>query len=185
MKERTSTAIGLELHPAAERALLLTAMESAETAFEMEANDSYIRVGVFLFYPCTSERGGPTLQRYLLIALGGALGAIARYEVGVLAAERFGVRFSLGTLLINISACFLIGFSLEFLNRHTDVNPTLRYLIPIGFIGAYSTFSTFEWEIWTDFTNGAFWIGVTYLVVSIVAGLLAVALGSSTARSFA
>lgn len=84
------------------------------------------------------------MQRYLLIAVGGALGAIARYEIGVLAAERFGVRFSLGTLIINISACFLIGFSLEFLNRHTNINPAWRYLVPIGFIGAYSTFSTFE-----------------------------------------
>jgi CrcB protein len=129
--------------------------------------------------------GGDRLQRYLLIAVGGALGAIARYEIGVLAAERFGVRFSLGTLIINISACFLIGFSLEFLNRHTNINPAWRYLVPIGFIGAYSTFSTFEWEIYTDFTSGAFWIGVTYMVASIVAGLVAVALGVSTARSVA
>ena len=125
------------------------------------------------------------MQRYLLIAIGGALGAVTRYQVGALAAERFGMRFPVGTLVINISACFLIGFSVEFLNRHTNIDPAWRYLVPVGFVGAYSTFSTFEWEIWMDFTSGAFWIGVLYMVVSIVAGLVAVALGSAMARSVA
>ncbi|MEO6923992.1 MAG: fluoride efflux transporter CrcB [Bryocella sp.] len=123
------------------------------------------------------------MQRYLLIAIGGALGAITRYQVGALAAERFGMRFPVGTLLINISACFLIGFSVEFLNRHTNINPAWRYLIPVGFIGAYSTFSTFEWEIWSDLSSGAYWIGLLYMVVSLVAGLIAVGIGSSMARS--
>jgi CrcB protein len=123
------------------------------------------------------------LQRYLLIAIGGALGSIARYEVGSLAAERFGMRFPVGTLVINISACLLIGFSVEFLNRHANIDPAWRYLVPVGFVGAYSTFSTFEWEIWMDFTSGAFWTGVLYMVLSLVAGLLAVAVGSAIARS--
>ncbi len=125
------------------------------------------------------------MQRYLLIAIGGALGAITRYQIGSWAAERFGMRFPVGTLVINISACVLIGFSVEFLNRHNDISPAWRYLIPVGFIGAYSTFSTFEWEIWTDFTSGAFWIGVLYMIVSLVAGLVAVAVGAATARSVA
>ena len=66
------------------------------------------------------------LQRYLLIAIGGALGSIARYEVGALAAERFGMRFPMGTLVINISACLLIGFSVEILNRHVSIDPAWR-----------------------------------------------------------
>lgn len=125
------------------------------------------------------------MQRYLLIAISGALGSITRYQVGALAAERFGMRFPVGTLVINISACLLIGFSVDFLNRHANISPAWRYLIPVGFIGAYSTFSTFEWEIWMDFTSGAFWIGVLYMVVSFVAGLVAVAIGSAMARSVA
>ncbi len=118
----------------------------------------------------------------MLIAVGGALGAITRYQIGALAAQRFGLRFPVGTLFINISACFLIGFSIEFLNRHTGMHPAWRYLVPVGFIGAYSTFSTYEWEIWNDFTSGAFWTGVAYMVISLVAGLIAVALGSGVAR---
>lgn len=122
------------------------------------------------------------LQRYLLIAIGGALGAMTRYSIGAVAAERFGMRFPVGTLVINISACFLIGFSVEFLNRHTSFNPAWRYLVAVGFIGAYSTFSTFEWEVWTDFTSGAFWIGLLYMGVSLAGGMVAVALGATAAR---
>ena len=124
-----------------------------------------------------------SLQRYLFIAIGGALGSVLRYYVGVATAERFGPRFPLGTLVINITACFLIGLSIEYLNRHAGLNPAWRYLVPIGFIGAYSTFSTFEWEIWTNVTSGVFWIALAYVAISLVAGFIAVALGAATARS--
>lgn len=123
------------------------------------------------------------MQRYLLIAFGGALGAMLRYFVGVVAAEHFDQRFPIGTLSINISSCFLIGLTLEYLNHHTGINPAWRYAFVIGFIGAFSTFSTFEWETWSDITNGAFWIGILYVAVSVIAGLLAVTLGSTAARS--
>jgi fluoride exporter len=125
------------------------------------------------------------LRRYLLIAVGGALGAMFRYFIGVIAAERFSQRFPVGTLSINISACLMIGFILEYLNHHVGVNPAWRYAFAVGFIGAFSTFSTFEWEIWLDLTNGAFWIGILYVAVSLIVGLIAVALGSLAARSLA
>jgi CrcB protein len=115
--------------------------------------------------------------------MGGALGSMLRYFVGVSVTERFGVRFPLGTLLINVSACFIIGLSLEYLGRHASVNPAWRYLIPVGFIGAFSTFSTFEWEAWSSFTTGAFWIGIVYVALSLVAGLVAVTAGVAAARS--
>ncbi len=125
------------------------------------------------------------MQKYFFIALGGALGSIARYAVGTTVANRLGVRFPYGTLLVNVSACLLIGLSVELLHRHTDLNPTLRYLIPIGFIGAYSTFSTFEWEIFSNLTTGAFWIAILYLAASLVLGLIAVAAGVAAARALA
>ena len=122
------------------------------------------------------------MQRYLFIAIGGALGSVARFWVGTTVAGRMGTRFPFGTLLVNITACLIIGFSLELLNRHTNLNPSWRFFVPIGFIGAYSTFSTFEWEIYSNLTQGAFWIAILYVTVSLVAGLIAVALGVSTAR---
>ena len=123
------------------------------------------------------------MQKYLFIAIGGALGSIARYALSVGVSDRLGTRFPYGTLLVNISACAMIGFSLEILNRHSNINPALRYLIPIGFIGAYSTFSTFEWEIFSNLRSGAFWIALLYVAASLVLGLIAVALGSSLGRA--
>jgi fluoride exporter len=77
----------------------------------------------------------------------------------------------------------MIGFILEYLTRHTNVNPAWRYGFAIGFLGAYSTFSSFEWETWTELTRGAYWMGLLYVGVSLIIGLLAVGLGSATARS--
>ena len=123
------------------------------------------------------------MQRYLLIAIGGGLGSMLRYFLGATAAQRFGVRFPVGTLTVNILACFLIGLSAEYLNRHASLNPAWRYLIPVGFIGGFSTFSTFEWETWSDISSGAFWIGILYVAVSLVAGFVAVGIGVAAART--
>jgi len=106
-----------------------------------------------------------------------------RYFIGAVAAERFGPRFPVGTLVINIFACFLIGLSVEYLNHHMTLSPAWRYLIPVGFIGGFSTFSTFEWEAWSDISSGAFWIGIAYVVVSLIAGFAAVGIGAAAGRA--
>ena len=123
------------------------------------------------------------MQRLLLIAVGGALGALLRYFVAVFAAQRYGTRFPAGTLIINLTACFLIGALLEYLNRHTGISDSWRYFIPIGFIGAYSTFSTFEYELWASLTRGDYWITLTYVSASLIGGLIFVGLGSAVART--
>lgn len=125
------------------------------------------------------------LRRYLLIALGGAIGALLRYVIGASMAQRYGARFPYGTLTINLSACFIIGLVLEYFNRHAGLSDAWRYLIPIGFIGAYSTFSTFEYEAWQDITRGAYWNSLVYVTVSIIGGFVAVGLGATTARALA
>jgi CrcB protein len=122
------------------------------------------------------------LQRYLFIAFGGALGSLARYAVGSAVASRMGTRFFYGTFVVNMTACLIIGFSVTWLGRHAGVSPAWRYLIPIGFIGAYSTFSTFEWETFTALETGAFLLGTLYVTLSILLGLLALWLGVLLAR---
>jgi fluoride exporter len=113
------------------------------------------------------------LQKYLLIALGGALGSIARYWVGSSIAGRMGIRFPYGTLVVNLTACVIIGFSLTYMGKRADLNPAWRFLIPIGFVGAYSTFSTYEWETLTTLRSGAFFLAALYAVGSLVLGLAA------------
>jgi fluoride exporter len=122
------------------------------------------------------------LQKYLLIATGGALGSLARYWVGSIVSNRMGTRFPYGTFVINLTACLIIGFSLTWIGRRTEINPAWRFLIPIGFVGAYSTFSTFEWETFTNLQTGAFLIAALYVTLSFLLGLFAVWLGVLLAR---
>jgi CrcB protein len=123
------------------------------------------------------------LQKYLLIAAGGALGSIARYWVGSTIGSRMGSRFPYGTLVVNLTACIIIGFSLTYLGKRVELSPAWRYLIPIGFIGAYSTFSTYEWETLTTLRSGAFALAALYAVGSLLLGLAATWLGMVLAKA--
>jgi CrcB protein len=122
------------------------------------------------------------LQKYLLTAAGGALGSLAHYWVGSAVSDRMGIRFPYGTLLVNITACVIIGFSITYLGRRADLSPAWRYLIPVGFAGAYSTFSTYEWETLSTLRSGAFFLAALYAPGSLVLGLIAVWCGSQLAE---
>ncbi len=114
------------------------------------------------------------MQKYFFIALGGALGTLARYWVGSAVADRLGARLPFGTFVINMSACVLIGFSLTYLGKRADLNPAWRFLIPTGFVGAYSTFSTYEWETLSSLRSGAIPLAALYSIGSLILGLVAV-----------
>jgi CrcB protein len=122
------------------------------------------------------------LQTYFLIAFGGALGSMARYWVGSAIANRMGTKFPYGTFVINITACVIIGFTLTVLSKRADLNPAWRFLVPVGFIGAYSTFSTYEWETLSTIRTGAFLLAALYAVSSLILGLAAVWAGSAIAE---
>jgi CrcB protein len=124
------------------------------------------------------------LQKYLFIAVGGALGSLARFWVGSTITNRWGTKFPYGTFVVNITACLVIGFTLALLERRAELNVAWRFLIPIGFIGAYSTFSTFEWETFSNLQTGAFFIAALYVVLSCILGLAAVWFGVLIARLF-
>src|ERR1700739_4609705 len=121
-------------------------------------------------------------MKYLWVALGGALGSVARYAVGLLIYERMGTRFPYGTFVINISGCFIIGFALTILDEQMGLPPQWRLAIPIGFVGAYTTFSTFEYETLRLAQHGQASVGVLYLVLSVVLGYGAVWLGMTAGR---
>ena len=124
------------------------------------------------------------MQKYLLIAVGGALGSIARFWVGSTIAGRMGSKFPYGTFVINITACVIIGFTLTYLGKRADLSPAWRFLVPVGFIGAYSTFSTFEWETFSTIRAGAFLLAALYAAGSLVLGLFAVWGGFMIAEIF-
>jgi CrcB protein len=124
------------------------------------------------------------LEKYFYIAVGGSLGSIARYWVGANVSGRLGTRFPYGTFVINITACAIIGFALTYLGSHVDLSPAWRFLIPVGFVGAYSTFSTYEWETLSTMRSGAFLLAALYAVGSLLLGVLAVLGGSLLAEVF-
>jgi CrcB protein len=94
-----------------------------------------------------------------------------------------GTRFPFGTFVINMTACIIIGFALTYLGKRTGMDPAWRFVIAVGFIGAYSTFSTYEWETLSTLRSGAFLLASLYAVGSLVLGLAATWCGALLAES--
>ena len=122
------------------------------------------------------------MVKYLMIAIGGALGSMLRFWVGGIVSGKMGTLFPYGTFVINCTASFLIGFIITLLAEKTHWSPNLRFLIPIGFIGGYSTFSTFEYETFRVVQEGEFLIAFLNVILSIVVGFAAVWLGAIVGR---
>jgi len=116
-----------------------------------------------------------------MIALGGALGAIARYQLGSMIQARVPAGFPWGTVIVNVSGCLVMGVVSTLLADRL-VHPNWRFLIPIGFIGAYTTFSAFEMETFRAVNDGAWLIGGLNIVGSVVAGYGALWLGMMLTR---
>ncbi len=122
-------------------------------------------------------------MRFLWVALGGALGSIARYTVGAWVVSRMGTRFPYGTFIVNVTGCFIIGLVLTILDTHMELPSAWRLAVPIGFVGAYTTFSTFEFETYRlaqDRPAAA----LLYVGSSVFLGYLAVYLGIQTSKLF-
>ena len=113
----------------------------------------------------------------LLVALGGALGAVARYLVATAFARRLGAAWPWGTLFINLSGSFLIAVLAARLT-----SPNLRWFLPVGFVGAYTTFSTYEYETMRLFQLGRPGGAIAYVAASNLLGFGAVLAGGWVAR---
>ena len=120
--------------------------------------------------------------RYLLVVIGGGTGALARYVAASAIMTRFGGKFPLGTLAINVTGSFLIGFLMTMLTERFQLDPQWRLLLVVGFLGGYTTFSSFEWETYTSVRDGALWAGMLNIVSSVVLGYMAVWFGAMLAR---
>jgi len=117
------------------------------------------------------------------VAAGGALGSVARWALSTFVAHRFG-SWPYGTFLINISGCFLIGLFLTLTGERASWPEHLRWLISIGFIGGYTTFSSYEYETYRLFEQGRAPAAIAYVTLSTALGLIAVAMGAALARKF-
>jgi len=87
------------------------------------------------------------MTNIVLVIAGGGLGAVSRYGVSLLAVKLFGSRFPWGTLIVNLSGCFLIGVSFALADRGSSImNPSTRLFFVTGFLGGLTTFSTYALE---------------------------------------
>jgi fluoride exporter len=109
-----------------------------------------------------------------MVGVGGCVGSILRFWMGSYIGARMGTRFPYGTFVINVTGSFLVGFILALLAVKTDWSPNLRYLIPIGFIGGYTTFSAFEYDTLRTIQEGRPGLGLLYVVLSVGLGFVAV-----------
>lgn len=122
------------------------------------------------------------MSKYLVIALGGAIGSIVRFLIGNLINSYAKSTYPWGTFFINVSGSFIIGFFLVLITERLPLNDHWRLAVAVGFTGAYTTFSTFEYEILSLFEKGKFLLAIGYITSSITLGLLFVWLGASLAR---
>jgi fluoride exporter len=118
------------------------------------------------------------LDRYILVLIGGASGSLARYVIGGAIMSRLTTRFPAGTFFINITGSFLIGLIMMLFTERFTVHPNWRLLLVTGFLGGYTTFSSFEWETFTVMRDGRSWMGLFNAFGSVLLGFGAVWCGA-------
>jgi CrcB protein len=117
------------------------------------------------------------LDRYLLVMAGAGLGGLLRYVLGTWIMARYGGRFPLGTLVINITGSLCIGALMTLLTERMHPHPNWRLFLVVGVLGGFTTFSSFEYEAYQAIHGGARPMGLLYVVASVAAGYLAVWVG--------
>ena len=123
-------------------------------------------------------------MKYILILLGGGVGSLARYVVGSAIAGRFGTRFPAGTMLVNVTGCFLIGLTMTLLTERLQPHPYWRLALVVGFLGGYTTFSSFSFETYSLLREGQTWLAILNASASVLLGLAAVWAGVRIAQAF-
>ncbi len=119
----------------------------------------------------------------LYVGIGSALGGVSRYVIGFAVQQRFGSGFPVGTLLINVTGSFVIGFLLRAAFAGTQISPETRAFLATGFCGGYTTFSTFSYDTATLIEGGEYSRAALYIVLSVVLSLVAVFAGFALAQS--
>jgi CrcB protein len=126
-----------------------------------------------------------SLMPYLLVGLGGFIGANARFVVARLVGAMFETRFPLGTFVINISGSFLLGvLGTLVAQKAMPDSEAMRLALGVGFLGAFTTFSTFEFETHALFDDGSWLTATTNMFASLFVGLLAVRAGIVVAKTW-
>lgn len=109
----------------------------------------------------------------LFVGIGGFIGSICRYLVGLIPLKE-NSSFPFKTLCINIVGAFVLGLLSAYATKNPNVNPRAMLLLKVGVCGGFTTFSTFAYESTSLFTTGKSGMALTYILISVTAGILAV-----------
>lgn len=122
------------------------------------------------------------LQRYLMVAAGGAAGAVLRYAISGFVAQRLGASFPWGTALVNFSGSFLLGVLGVLVSERLALPPQTLTFLGIGVLGGYTTFSTWQYETLRLLENGSWIYGLLNLLGGSLLGLASIVLGVMVGR---
>ena len=116
------------------------------------------------------------------VALGSALGGVARFLIGTFLQQKTGTAFPIGTLVVNISGSLLLGFLMSYALSSTSISPEVRGLLTTGFCGGYTTFSTFTYDTMILLEEGQLGRAAAYVLLSVFVSLIGAYLGITAAR---
>ena len=122
------------------------------------------------------------IAKLACVAGGGALGACLRYLVSLWGFRLTGGAFPVGTLVANVAGCLLIGVGMAFFPPHGQLREEYRLALLVGFLGAFTTFSSYGWETMAMYRDGQRLLAVLYVLMNNVFGISAVFLGYQAAR---
>jgi fluoride exporter len=124
-----------------------------------------------------------TIRNGLIVGIGGFVGAIARYALAVWIGQAWGRAFPLGTFIINVSGSFLIGLLMTLFTERYSFDPAWRLMFVVGFLGAYTTFSTFEYETGKLINDSEWFFAGMNVVLSVTVGFIALKFGEVLAKN--
>ncbi len=122
------------------------------------------------------------IQKILLLCLAGSAGTLSRYFVGEWAHRFLGAHFPYGTLAVNLLGCLLIGFIGTLADERFWLGPQMRTILLIGFLGAFTTFSSFTFETWNLFKQGQLALAGLNVGLSFIGCFLGLLIGVFAAR---
>jgi len=123
-----------------------------------------------------------TTIKIVLVGIGGALGAVARYLINISPLAKTELQFPLPTFMVNVTGSFLVGFLFVMFAERFEVSENLRLALAVGFLGAFTTFSAFELEIFMLMRDRQVMTAFTYVVLSVLTGFIGVLAGVALGR---
>ena len=125
------------------------------------------------------------MKEFLAVAVGGAVGAVSRYSVNMLAFHYLGPNFPSGTLIVNVLGSFIMGLLIEVMALFWNAGTEVRLLLVVGILGAFTTFSTFSLDVAVLYQRGELWLVALYIFASVILSVGALFFGLYIVRTLA